>query len=141
MSQRIKIAILDDYQDAALRFADWSALGEVDIEVHHERIADRERLIERLASCDVICAMRERTPIDRALITRLPKLKLIVSTGKHNAAINVQAAREAGIVVCSTRGLATAAPELTFALLLAAARRLPAEFQATRARQPPQRIG
>lgn len=134
MTQRIKIAVLDDYQQVALRFADWSALGDdVDIDVHHEHIIDRERLVERLASCDVVCAMRERTPIDRALIARLPKLKLIVSTGKHNAAIDVQAAREAGIIVCGTRGLATAAPELTFALLLAAARRLPAEFQAMRA--------
>ncbi len=64
---------------------------------------------------------------------RLPDLKLVVSTGQRNSAIDVQAAREAGIVVCGTRGLATAAPELTFALLLAAARRLPAEFQEMRA--------
>jgi phosphoglycerate dehydrogenase-like enzyme len=132
MTPRIKIAILDDYQQVARRFADWSVLGDVDLEVHHDRVADRDRRMERLATCDVVCAMRERTPIDRALIARLPKLKLIVSTGQRNAAIDVQAAREAGIVVCGTRGLATSAPELTFALLLAAARRLPAEFQAMR---------
>ncbi len=133
MSGRVKIAILDDYQRVALRSADWSLLGDVDLEVHHDRIADRERLVETLANCDVICAMRERTAIDRALIARLPNLKLIVSTGQRNAAIDVQAAREAGVPVCGTRGSATSAPELTWALLLAAARRLPAEFQAMRA--------
>jgi len=128
----IRIAVLDDYQQVALRFADWSALGDVDLTVHHDHVVDQDRLVERLKSCDVVCAMRERTPIDRALIARLPKLKLIVSTGQRNAAIDTQAAREAGIVVCGTRGLATSAPELSFALLLAAARRLPAEFQAIR---------
>jgi phosphoglycerate dehydrogenase-like enzyme len=133
MTPRIKIAILDDYQQVALRFADWSALGDVDLAVLHDHVVDRDRLVQRLAPCDVICAMRERTPIDRALIARLPRLKLIVSTGRLNAAIDAQAAREAGIVVCGTRGLATSAPELTFALLLAAARHLPAEFNAMRA--------
>ena len=132
MSGRVKIAILDDYQGVALRSADWSVLGDVDLNVHHDHVIDRERLVERLAACDVICAMRERTAIDRALIARLPNLKLIVSTGLRNAAIDVQAAQEARVAVCGTRGSSTAAPELTWALLLAAARRLPAEFQAMR---------
>jgi phosphoglycerate dehydrogenase-like enzyme len=133
MSRRIKIAILDDYQNVALRSADWSRLGDVDIEVHNDHIGDRNRLLERLAPCAVICAMRERTPFDKALLERLPNLQLIVSTGMKNAAIDVEAAREAGVVVCSTGGSATSAPELTWALLLAAARRLPAELDAMRA--------
>jgi phosphoglycerate dehydrogenase-like enzyme len=132
MSQRITIAILDDYQKVALRSADWSALGDVELQVHHDHVVEPDRLVERLAPCAIICAMRERTRIDRALIARLPELKLIVSTGQRNSAIDVQAAREAGILVCSTGGSATAAPELTWALLLAAARRLPAEFDAMR---------
>jgi phosphoglycerate dehydrogenase-like enzyme len=133
MNQRIKIAILDDYQNVALRSADWSRLGDVEIQVHNDHIADRDHLVERLAPCAVVCAMRERTRLDKTLLQRLPNLKLIVSTGKRNAAIDVQAARDAGIVVCSTGGSETSAPELTWALLLAAARRLPAEFSAMRA--------
>jgi len=133
MNRRVKIAVLDAYQKVARRFADWSVLGDVDLEFHHDRIADRERLVDRLASCDVICVMRERTAIDRSLIARLPELKLIVSTGHRNAAIDIRAAREAGVLVCNTGGSSTAAPELAWALLLAAARRLPAEFEAVRA--------
>jgi phosphoglycerate dehydrogenase-like enzyme len=133
MTERVKIAILDDYQGVALRAAEWSLLGDVDIDVHRDRIVDRERLVERLFPCTVVCAMRERTPIDRALIARLPNLKLIVSTGRRNAAIDVKAAREAGVVVCNTGGSSTAAAELTWALLLAAARRLSAEFASMRA--------
>jgi phosphoglycerate dehydrogenase-like enzyme len=133
MSHRIKIAILDDYQNVALRSADWSTLGDVDIEVHNDHIVDSDQLVERLAPCAIVCAMRERTLLDKALLQRLPNLKLIVSTGRRNSAIDVQAAREAGILVCSTGGSATSAPELTWALLLAAARRLPAEFSAMHA--------
>src|SRR5579863_1861829 len=132
MSQRIAIAILDDYQNVALRSADWSILGDVDIRVYNDHVDDRAKLAERLRPCAVICAMRERTPIDRVLLSQLPDLRLIVSTGKRNAAIDVEAARERGIVVCGAGGSSTAAPELTWALLLAAARRLPAEFEAMR---------
>jgi phosphoglycerate dehydrogenase-like enzyme len=133
MSGRVKIAILDDYQRVALRSADWSTLGDVSIEVHHDHVVDGDELAGRLADCAVICAMRERTPLTRDLFRRLPNLKLIVSTGSRNSAIDVRAARDAGILVCSTGGSATSAPELTWALLLAAARRLPAEFEAMRA--------
>jgi phosphoglycerate dehydrogenase-like enzyme len=133
MSQRITIAILDDYQNVALRSADWSILGDVDLRVYDDHLVDRAALIARLAPCVVICAMRERTTLDRALMEELPNLRLIVSTGKRNAAIDLQAARQRGVTVCSTGGSSTAAPELTWALLLAAARRLPAELEAMRA--------
>jgi phosphoglycerate dehydrogenase-like enzyme len=129
---RIKIAILDDYQNVAVNAADWSILGDVEIDVHNDHIVDRDALAEMLEPCAVICAMRERTPIDRALIERLPNLRLIASTGQRNSAIDVKAAQDHGVVVCSTSGSATAAAELTWALLLAAARRLPAEFGAMR---------
>jgi phosphoglycerate dehydrogenase-like enzyme len=133
MGHRIKIAILDDYQNVALRCADWSTLGDVEIEVYNDHVADRDELVERLASCTILCAMRERTPLDKAFFQRLPNLKLIVSTGARNAAIDVHAAREAGVLVCGTRGSTTSAAELTWGLLLAAARRLPDEFNAMRA--------
>jgi phosphoglycerate dehydrogenase-like enzyme len=132
MQQRIAIAILDDYQSVALRAADWSVLGDVDLRVFNDGPVDRERLVERLAPCAVVCAMRERTVLDRALFDRLPNLRLIVSTGQRNAAIDVKSAREKGVVVCNTGGSSSAAPELTWALLMAAARRLPAEFAAMR---------
>jgi phosphoglycerate dehydrogenase-like enzyme len=133
MQQPIAIAILDDYQNVALRSADWSVLGDVDLRVFNDGPVDRDLLVERLAPCAVICAMRERTVLDRALIARLPNLRLIVSTGQRNVAIDVKAAQEKGIIVCSTGGSSSAAPELTWALLMAAARRLPAEFAAMRA--------
>jgi phosphoglycerate dehydrogenase-like enzyme len=133
MQQPIAIAILDDYQNVALRSADWSVLGDVDLRVFNDGPVDHDLLVERLAPCAVICAMRERTVLDRALIARLPNLRLIVSTGQRNVAIDVKAAQEKGIIVCNTGGSASAAPELTWALLMAAARRLPAEFAAMRA--------
>ena len=134
MNQRVKIAILDDYQNVARRFADWSALEErVELQVFHDPVAGPDQLAERLRPFAVVCAMRERTLFDRALLRRLPNLRLIASTGRSNAAIDLAAAREAGIVVCATGGSPNAAPELTWALILAAARRLPAEFDAMRA--------
>jgi phosphoglycerate dehydrogenase-like enzyme len=129
---RIKIAVLDDYQNVALRSADWSVLANADIQVFSDHLEDVDLLAERLAPFSVLCVMRERTRFDRALIVRLPNLRLIASTGMRNAAIDLAAAHQRGVVVCSTRGSDTAAAELTWALLLAAARRLPTEFQAMR---------
>jgi phosphoglycerate dehydrogenase-like enzyme len=129
---RLKIAILDDYQQVALGAADWSLLSDADVEVFHDHLTDADALAKRLAPFAVICVMRERTSLDRALIARLPNLRLIASTGLRNAAIDVQAARDGGVLVCGTGGSNTAAAELTWALLLAAARRLPSEFEAMR---------
>jgi phosphoglycerate dehydrogenase-like enzyme len=133
MQRPIVIAILDDYQNVALRSADWSVLRDVDLRVFNDSPIERDLLVERLAPCAVVCAMRERTVLDRALLARLPNLRLIASTGQRNVAIDVKAAQERGIVVCNTGGSSSAAPELTWALLMAAARRLPAEFAAMRA--------
>ncbi|UJW28947.1 D-2-hydroxyacid dehydrogenase family protein [Saccharothrix sp. AJ9571] len=127
----MKIAILDDYQNVALSFADWDSLG-AEIEVFTEYIGDHEELVRRLAGFEVVVAMRERTRFDEALLSRLPDLKLLVSTGHRNAAIDVAAANRLGVVVSSTGYIAYPTAEHTWALILAATRNLPTEFQSMR---------
>jgi phosphoglycerate dehydrogenase-like enzyme len=130
----IKIAILDDYQNVALKMADWSALrSRASIEVFSDSISNPDDLVARLLRFDVICVMRERTPLPRAMIERLPQLKLIVSTGPKNSSIAIDAAEERGIVVKNTRGSLTAPIELTWALIMASARNLTLEAASLRA--------
>src|SRR3981081_4958078 len=96
--KRSKIAILDDYQNGAVECADWSVLRDrADIVVFQDHLADPDAVIERLLPFDVVCVMRERTPLPRNVIERLPNLKLIVSTGPGNASIDVTAAGAHGI--------------------------------------------
>src|SRR5712692_10919879 len=101
--KKYKIAILDDYQNAALENADWSVLSErADIAVFHDHLADPDAVIERLLPFNVVCVMRERTPLPRNVIEHLPNLKLIASTGGVNASIDVAATSDRGIVVVHT---------------------------------------
>src|SRR5258707_15810819 len=98
--KKYKIAILDDYQNAALESADWSVPRErAEIAVFQNHLADPDAVIERLLPFDVVCVMRERTPLPRNIIERLPNLKLIASTGLGNATIDLAAAADHGIVV------------------------------------------
>lgn len=130
---RTAIAILDDYQGVALQSADWSRLeADCTLSVFRDHVDDIDRLAERLRPFAVVCAMRERTAFGRALLARLPALKLIVTTGHWNAAIDMDAAAALGITVCGTRSNPHAAPELTWALILAALRNLPAETGSVR---------
>ena len=129
----MKIAILDDYQNVALRMADWSALtGREEITVFNDHLADPVAIVERLAPFDVICVMRERTPLPREILQRLPKLKLIASTGARNASIDMAAARELGIAVTATGYRSTSTIELTWALILASVRPVIRENEAVR---------
>ena len=129
----MKIAILDDYQNVALRMADWSALaGRAEITVFDDHLADPVAIVERLAPFDVICVMRERTPLPREILQRLPKLKLIASTGARNASIDMAAARELGIAVTATGYRSTSTIELTWALILASVRPVIRENEAVR---------
>jgi D-isomer specific 2-hydroxyacid dehydrogenase, catalytic domain len=99
----MKIAILDDYQNVALKLADWSAVvSTADITVFNDHLADPDAVVARLLPFDVICVMRERTPLPRGIIERLPRLKLIVSTGPRNASIDMEAVEERGIRVTGT---------------------------------------
>jgi phosphoglycerate dehydrogenase-like enzyme len=121
----MRVAILDDYQNVALDMADWSAVAaRADIAVFNDHLADEDAVVERLAPFDVVCVMRERTPLPRTVLERLPRLKMIASTGPFNAAIDDVAAKERGIYVSTTGGYVESTVELTWALILATARRI-----------------
>lgn len=111
----MRLAILDDYQRAALGLADWDSLGaRVEVQSFHEWIGDEDALVERLSDFEIIVAMRERTRFPRTLLERLPKLKLLVTTGMRNVAIDVKAATELGILVTGTSLLTYPTAELTW---------------------------
>jgi phosphoglycerate dehydrogenase-like enzyme len=128
-----RIAVLDDYQQIASTYADWSRVPDAEVVVFHDHVADEDALVARLRDFDVICAMRERTPFPRSLLSRLPDLKLLVSAGARNRSIDLDAAADHGITVCGTDNLPTPAAELTWALILAVARHVPQEDAAVRA--------
>ncbi|WP_139818457.1 D-2-hydroxyacid dehydrogenase family protein [Mycobacterium celatum] len=114
--------------------ADWSQVAaHADITVFTDHVADPDAVVERLAPFDVVCVMRERTPLPRSIIERLPRLRMIASTGPFNAAIDVAAAKERGIHVSTTGGYIESTVELTWALILAAARRIVDETLSVRA--------
>ena len=128
-----RVAILDDYQNVAMKMADWSSLPpDVSAEAFSDHLADEDALARRLAPFEIVVAMRERSPFPRSLFGRLPNLKLLVTTGMRNAAIDLDAAADFGVIVCGTNGLAQPTAELTWALILALARRIPVEDAATR---------
>ena len=128
------IAVLDDYQNVARGFADWDALpAGSQLRFFADHLADPAQLVERLQPFDVVVAMRERTPFPRAVLAQLPKLRLLVTTGMRNASIDVEAAVDLGIIVSGTEGLPYPTAELTWALLLALARKIPSEDRAVRA--------
>jgi phosphoglycerate dehydrogenase-like enzyme len=124
----IRISILDDYQNVALQMADWSPLaGRAAITVFNDHLSDPDAVVERLLPFDVVCVMRERTPLPRSVIERLPQLKLIASTGPRNASVDVAAAAERGIAVAHTGYNARPTIEMTWALILASARQVALE--------------
>lgn len=130
----LRIAVLDDWQSVASGVLDWSILDSVGkVSFLHEYPADTATMVERLASFDVICIMRERTPFNEALLAQLPKLKLLVTGGMRNAAVDVAAARRHGIEVCGTDSYKNAAPELTWALIMGITRNLVSEANSLRA--------
>jgi phosphoglycerate dehydrogenase-like enzyme len=124
----MRVVVLDDYQNVARGSGPWSQLGDdLDLVVHNGHIEDDDALVELLASAQVVVAMRERTSFSRARLERLPDLRLLVTTGPRNAAIDLDAARERGIQVRGTGGLTAPTVELTWGLILALARSIPAE--------------
>jgi phosphoglycerate dehydrogenase-like enzyme len=124
----MRVAILDDYQQVALASADWSAVRELaEIDVFAQHIGGTEALVSALAPYDVIVAMRERTAFDAERLSRLPRLRLLVTTGMANASIDMAAAAGRGITVCGTGGIGSSTAELTWGLILALARHIPEE--------------
>lgn len=129
----LKCCVLDDYQGVAFGCADWSSLApEVEVTFFGDAIHS-DALVKRLAPYEVIVAMRERTPFNAALLGQLPNLRLLVTTGMHNASIDTQAAAALGVTVCGTASVGNPTPELAWGLLLALARRIPQEDTALRA--------
>ena len=126
--KRFRIAILDDYQNVALSLADWSVLdGRATVTVFNDHLADADAVIERLHPFEIVCVMRERTPMTRSIIERLPKLGMIASTANRNASIDLEAAEERDIQVVHTGYTSAPTIELTWALILGSARNLVAE--------------
>ncbi|GJD80429.1 D-2-hydroxyacid dehydrogenase family protein [Methylobacterium gregans] len=129
--------ILDDYQDAARHFADWDRLRDrVAVTALRETITDPDALVARIGAAEILVIMRERTPFPAALLARLPRLELLVTSGMRNAAIDLAAAERQGVTVCGTASHPAPPAELTWALILALARRVVPESAALRAGGP-----
>jgi phosphoglycerate dehydrogenase-like enzyme len=132
MATQLRIAILDDYQNVATSLADWDSLA-AEVVVFTRPFADADEAVESLAGFDVLVAMRERTPFPADVLERLPELRLLVSTGPANAAIDLAAAHRLGITVCGTRYESHPTIEHTWALILGTARNLVVEAESMRA--------
>ena len=130
----MKIAVLDDYQGVARQMADWSALPPGwEIEVFPDHLADEDSLVERLKDFQAVIGMRERTPFPRSVLSQLPELRLLITTGGGNASFDLPAATELGIVVCGTGGAGEGPTELTWGLIIGLLRKIPQEDRLTRA--------
>jgi phosphoglycerate dehydrogenase-like enzyme len=128
------VTILDDYQNVALMSADWSGVqARYSVEVLTEHIADEADLVQRLAGSEVIVAMRERTAFPAWVLADLPELRLLVTTGMSNPAIDLPAAQQRGVMVCGTSGTSSAVPELTMGMIIALTRNFAPEDAAIRA--------
>jgi len=115
----VRIAILDDYFNAACDLADWSQLGgRADIKVFTKPLGGEENAAKALVDFDIIVGMRERTPFPATLIRRLPKLKLLITTGMRNPSFDMEAAQARGITVCGTGGVGSPTSELAFGLMI-----------------------
>ncbi len=130
----IHVALLNDYQSVALKLAPWETLAPaVSVQAFTLKFADENEAAAKLEEFDIVMAMRERQPFPRSLLARLPRLKMIASAGRRNAAIDLKACTDLGIVVCGTTSSILPTVEFTWAAILALLRHIPAEVQATRA--------
>ncbi|MEU9500280.1 D-2-hydroxyacid dehydrogenase family protein [Streptomyces sp. NPDC048196] len=133
----LRCAVLDDYQDVALSVADWSALdGTVEVRTLREPFRSEDEVVAAIGDCEMVVAMRERTPFPASLLARLPRLRLLITSGMRNAAIDLAAAAGHGITVCGTASNTEPPVELTWALILGLARNVVAENTAMRAGGP-----
>ena len=133
----LRCAVLDDYQNVALTMADWSRVtGDVDVTVFNEGLGDIDAVARALQGYAIVCLMRERTPFPRTLIEKLPDLKLLVTSGMRNAAIDVAAPTERGVIVCGTDGAKHPTAELTIGLMLDLVRNISQENARMKAGEP-----
>ncbi len=130
---KVKVAVLDDYQRVAAEMADWTQLAEgTEVQFFHDHLADEAQLARRLKEFPVVVGMRERTPFSWSLLSQLPALRLLVTTGGRNASFDVEAATKMGIVVTGTGGAGEGPTELTWGLIIGLLRQIPQEDQRTR---------
>lgn len=127
-----RLAILDDYQGVAMSMGPWDRLKGVEVTVFRDTLTDAGALAARLAPFDAILAMRERTPFPRALIERLPKLRLLITTAARNRSIDAAACAERGIVFCGTPSHGDPTVDITWGLIIGLMRDLPAQERALR---------
>ncbi len=124
----IRCAVLDDYQNVALTMADWSKVtSDVEVTVFNQRFDNAEALVRALQGFQIVCVMRERTAFPRAVIEQIRDLKLLVTTGGKNAAIDIAAAKDLGVTVCGTDGAKHPTAELAIGLLIDLARNISVE--------------
>ncbi|WP_275464232.1 D-2-hydroxyacid dehydrogenase family protein [Streptomyces noursei] len=142
-SAGLRCAVLDDYQGVALALADWSALagagadaGAVDVRALRTPLRCEDEVVEAIGDCEIVVAMRERTPFPASLLARLPRLRLLVTSGMRNASIDLAAAARHGVTVCGTASNGEPPVELTWALLLGLARNVVTESTAMRTGGP-----
>jgi phosphoglycerate dehydrogenase-like enzyme len=134
---KMQCAVLDDYQNAALGLADWASLAEqVEVSAFHQHFEREDELVRAIGECQIVVIMRERTPFGASLLARLPNLKLLITSGMRNAAIDLAAAAASGVVVCGTRSSSEPPTELTWALILGLARNVVQESNALRSDGP-----
>lgn len=130
-------AVIDDYQEASHRFGEWDQIADqVEVSVFTDHLSDEDAVAARLAGFDMVVVMRERTPFPASLLERLPDLKLLITSGLRNAAIDLAAARTLGVTVCGTASNSQPPAELTWALILGLARHLTVETTAFRSNGP-----
>lgn len=129
----MRVVVLDDFQQVAHELADWPAGSGWTVEFEHRRLDGDDAVAARLADADAVVLMRERTPFPTGLLERLPRLRLLVTGGMRNAAVDMAAAARLGKTVCGVPGFSPATAELAWALLLALLRSVPLEDAALRA--------
>lgn len=133
----LRCAILDDYQNVALKLADWSTLGDrIDVTVFDKPFASGDEAAAALKDFEIVCAMRERTPFPRTLFDALPKLKLLITSGMRNAAIDLAAAKAQGVTVCGTAMVGNPTAGLTIGLMLELTRKIGFEHARMKAGEP-----
>src|SRR5712675_1635446 len=138
---RLRCAILDDYLNVALKVADWSKVSDrVDVTVFNEPFSTSEAAASALKDFEIICAMRERTPFPRTMFAALPNLKLLITSGMRNAAIDTEAAKDHGVVLCRTQWGRDPTAPLTMGLILELTRNIGRENARMHAGEPLQKF-
>jgi phosphoglycerate dehydrogenase-like enzyme len=133
----LRCAVLDDYQDAAMRMADWAPLaGKVEVKIFRNHMTSEEEVAAAIADCEIVVIMRERTPFGASLFARLPRLKILITSGMRNGSIDLKAAAHHNVIVCGTGSGSSPPAEMTWALILGLARRIAPENAALRSNGP-----